>query len=208
MVKSSSTTRVLEWKFCNHGWDQLVRTSHLLRSYLCVESEQRVWWLDTALKCKWCPKIVSWNPPTDENCVLKRAWAALTPSSLNRLWTHIGTLGMGAPYHWHGFHIPSDMGPRGGPYISSGVGPPGHISLGIWGRGAQNPGGPFHRCGVDCQVCLFWVIKWSRPKKKGRSNFDPGCGCQYSRYSSDHPLKSERIISLKRVYQTLLARLY
>ena len=25
-------------------------------------------------------------------------------------------------------------------------------------------------------------------RKSGRSNFDPGRGCQYSRYSSDHPL--------------------
>ena len=29
------------------------------------------------------------------------------------------------------------MGPRGGPHISSGIGPPGPIPLGIWG-----PGGP------------------------------------------------------------------
>ena len=40
-----------------------------------------------------------------------------------------------------GTHISRDMGPGGGPYISSDMGLPGPMSLGKWGRGGGGGGG-------------------------------------------------------------------
>ena len=39
-----------------------------------------------------------------------------------------------------GTHISRDMGPGGGPYISSDMGLPGPMSLGKWGRGGGGGG--------------------------------------------------------------------